>query len=89
MGFSMSVFMALMLAINIGVMVNKSLKESRRQKRLKEIKERKVDTFFELEELKSAHLKRQAAAILKKEYMEINLDTIEEVENSQDDSIIE
>ena len=51
MGFSMSIFMALMLAINIGVMVNKSLKESRRQKRLKEIKERKVDTFFELEEL--------------------------------------
>jgi hypothetical protein len=38
MGFSMVVFMAMMIAINIGAMVYKSVKKTRRMRRLTQIK---------------------------------------------------
>jgi hypothetical protein len=52
--------MALMIAFNIGVMANKSIKQNRRQRTLQAIKQRKIDTFLELQELKGKHLIHQA-----------------------------
>ena len=46
--------MALMIAINVGVMVYKSVKEARRQKRLKAIKKRNLDKFNHEIEVKTA-----------------------------------
>jgi hypothetical protein len=46
--------MALMIAINVGVMVYKSVKEARRQKRLKAVKKRNLDKFNQEIEVKTA-----------------------------------
>ena len=43
MGFSMVICMAAMVAINVGVMVYKSVKTSRRQSRLKELKKIRLE----------------------------------------------
>jgi hypothetical protein len=43
MGFSMIIFMAIMLAVNIGFMVLKSVKATRRKKRLEAIKKLKLE----------------------------------------------
>jgi hypothetical protein len=49
-GFSMVSCMAVMIAINVGVMVYKSILESRRQSKLKAIKKRKFEKYnFEIE----------------------------------------
>jgi hypothetical protein len=46
--------MALMIAINVGVMVYKSVKEARRQKRLKAVKKRNLEKFNQEIEVKTA-----------------------------------
>jgi hypothetical protein len=61
LGFSMVINMALMMAINVGVMIYKSVKDARRLRRLKAIKENKLEVHKRLTHLKqwkSTHLKK-------------------------------
>ena len=50
LGFSMVISMALMVAINVGVMVYKSVVEGRRVRRLNAIKKRKLAVFEDLQD---------------------------------------
>jgi hypothetical protein len=61
LGFSMVINMALMMAINVGVMIYKSINDGRRLRRLKAVKENKLEVFNRLKELKqfkTTHLKK-------------------------------
>jgi hypothetical protein len=60
LGFSMVINMALMMAINVGVMIYKSVVGARRLKRLNGIKEHKKEVLqrmIELKKFKAKHLK--------------------------------
>ena len=45
LGFTMVISMAIMMALNVGVMIFKSVKEGRRMRRLKTVKKRKLQAF--------------------------------------------
>lgn len=51
----MVVCMALMIAINVGVMIYKSLKASRRQSRLNRVRDRKLEAHNQEIEVKAAN----------------------------------